>query len=130
LGAVLAQSTEVEKGVKQLGPNMNLNNEIHQYIYDLDLPYEPVKLYTNLPMERLTPTQRRTVPPNILPELQLLGFTKENVHDSFLWSTLSCLNVYNCTLPLDLNEYRQKMVKKATWRFGKQVKRFHFQNGF
>jgi hypothetical protein len=127
LGAVLAQSTEVEKGVKQLGPNMNLNNEVHQYIYDLDLPYEPVKLYTKLPMERLTPTQRRTVPPNILPEPQLLGFTKENVHDSFLWSTLSCLNVYNCTLPLDLNEYRQRMVKKLHGVLANKLKDFTFK---
>ncbi|RPH78821.1 MAG: hypothetical protein EHM77_06555, partial [Planctomycetaceae bacterium] len=116
-----------EKGEKQLGPHMNLNNEVHQYIYDLDLPYEPVKLYTSLPMEKLTPTQRRTVPPNILPEPQLLGFTKENVHDSFLWSTLSCLNVYNCTLPPDLNEYRQKMVKKLHGVLANKLKDFTFK---
>ncbi len=54
----------------------------------------------------------KTRPPNVLPEGKLLGYTEENVVDSFFWSTISTLAIYNCVLPKDTKEYRTLAVKK------------------
>jgi hypothetical protein len=112
LGAVLAQKISSKENKKFVPVHLDLEDEIHQYIYDHELKYEPAKLYTSLPIERLTPTQRRTVPPVVTPEGPLLGYTEENVVDSFFWSVISVLAVYNCTQPESTLAYRAMAVKK------------------
>ena len=112
LGAVLAQKISSQENKKFVPVHLDLEDEVHQYIYDHELKYEPAKLYTSLPIERLTPTQRKTVPPVVTPEGPLLGYTEENVVDSFFWSVISVLTVYNCTPPESTLALRAMAVKK------------------
>jgi len=44
---------------------LDLENEVHQIIYDGNLPYEPCTLYTQLPIVLLKPSLHKTIPPNI-----------------------------------------------------------------
>ncbi len=75
--------------------HLDLDNEVHRIIFDKDLPYEPVKLVTSLPVVKVKPTAVKTIPPNVLKEERLLGFTEQNVNDSFFWSTISIIALYN-----------------------------------
>ncbi len=88
-----------------------MENEVHQIIYDDCLPYEPCTLYTSLPIVLPKPSLRKTVPPNIGKEPPLLGFTPENVNDSFFWSTLSVLALYSGGMNETVRNLREKAVK-------------------
>ena len=111
LGAVLAQKIVGKSGEKLIPECLDLDDEVHRILFDKELKYEPVKLYTSLPIPIPKPTLLKTVPPNILREEKLLGFTEENVHDSFFWSTISILALYNCALPTSTLELRNMALK-------------------
>jgi hypothetical protein len=63
LGVVLDQKITPKDGEKHLPMSIDLDDQVHQIMYDHNLPYEPCRTYTSLPIEHLTPTQRRTLPP-------------------------------------------------------------------
>ncbi|MFN9909236.1 MAG: hypothetical protein ACK56F_24480, partial [bacterium] len=54
----------------------------------------------------------KTEPPKIDPPGELLGFTEENVHEAFFWSTISTLAMYGCVIPSSTLELRNKAMKK------------------
>jgi hypothetical protein len=91
---------------------LDLDNEVHRIIFDKGLPYEPVNLVTRLPVEKPKITLPKTVPPSILKEERLLGFSDANVKDSFFWSTVSIIAIYNGPLPSSVMEYRLQATKK------------------
>ena len=62
------------------------------------------------------PSLRKTVPPKIENPEKLLGFTEENWHESFFFSTISLLALYGCNLPESTQELRQLAVKKLKAR--------------
>jgi hypothetical protein len=74
------------------------------------------------------PSALKTIPPNILPQEELLGFTEENWQDSFFWSTISILAFYGCTLPASVREFRLMSLKKL-WSgiLNDKLKDFTFQ---
>ena len=115
LGAVLAQKLEGSGNTKIVPPCLDLDDPVHRIIFDKELPYEPATLYTSLPIELPKPSLRKTVPPKIKQYEPLLGFTKENVIDSFFWSTLSILAVYGCQVKATLTPetLRKNAIKKA-----------------
>ena len=111
MGAVLLQ--KIRGNNEKIVPTcLDLDNEIHRMIFDKELPYEPAKLYTSLPITVAKPGTPKTRPPNVLPEEKYLGFSEKNIADSFFWSTISILSIYNCVLPADTLEYRKLAVKK------------------
>ena len=61
MGAVLLQ--KIKGNNEKVVPEcLDLEDEVHRIIYDKELPYEPVKLYTSLPIEKPTPTKIKTRP--------------------------------------------------------------------
>ncbi|MFN9897345.1 MAG: hypothetical protein ACK55Z_00850, partial [bacterium] len=84
LGAVLMQKITGTDD-KVVPEYLDLDNEVHRIIFDKGLPYEPVNLVTKLPVEKPKITLPKTVPPSILKEERLLGFSDANVKDSFFW---------------------------------------------
>ena len=112
LGAVLAQRIKGENGEKVLPEYLDLNDPVHQILYDLELPYQPATLYTKLPIVLPKPSVKTTVPPKITPTEKLLGYTEENFHDSLFYSVLSVLAIYNCKPPGSILELREQTVKK------------------
>ncbi len=75
------------------------------------MPYEPVQLYTSQPIVVPTPSVRKTKPPVIKKHEALLGYTNDNVNDSFFWSTLSTLALHNSTSKMVLTP--EMLRKKA-----------------
>jgi hypothetical protein len=59
-----------------------LNDEVHRIIFHKEFLYEPVNLYTSLPIIHPAATAVKTIHPVISKEERMLGFTEENVHDS------------------------------------------------
>ena len=112
LGAVLAQQVHGNKDEKVIPTCLDLDNEVHRIIYDKELPYEPAKLFTAFPIELPKASALKTKPPKISHDEKLLGFTEENWHDSFFWSTISILAIYGCNLPSSTLELRQKALRK------------------
>ena len=115
LGAVLAQKVTPNSNTKVVPTVLDLDDPVHRLIFDKELQYEPATLYTETPIVLPKPSLRKTVPPVISQQKPLLGYTDENVHDSFFWSTLSILAIYGCVskanlTPLDL---RKLAVTKA-----------------
>jgi hypothetical protein len=94
LGAVLLQRIDGKQGEKLLPTSLDLDDPTHRYIYDHELPYEPCKLYTELPIIIPTPSVRRTIPPSLHQQEKLKGYTHENLKDSLFWSTVSTLALY------------------------------------
>ena len=115
LGAVLAQKLDCKDTSKIVPPCLDLDDPVHRIIFDKEFAYEPATLYTNLPIELPKPSLRKTVPPKIKQNEPLLGFTKENVNDSFFWSTLSILAVYGCHIKATLTPelLRKQAIQKA-----------------
>ncbi len=111
MAGVLAQKIKGKKDEKIIPSYIDLENEVHQIIYDNSLPYEPCTLYTSLPIVLPKPSLRKTIPPNINKEPPLCGFTPENVHDSFFWSTLSVLALYGGGMNETVQNLREKAVK-------------------
>ena len=126
MGAVLLQ--RIQGNNEKIIPTcLDLDDEVHRIIYDKELPYEPVKLYTSYPINLPKPSTARTRPPDILPSERLLGFTPENVHDSFFWSTISILALYNCQILDSIRQYRQLAVKRLrTGVLNLKIKDFTF----
>jgi hypothetical protein len=110
LGGVLLQKIG-NSSERYVPESLNLEDEVHSLIYDHQLPYEPATLYTSLPIELPKPSLRKIVPPNVHKELPLLGYTEENVMDSFFWSVVSVLALYNCKLPTSIDELKSLAVK-------------------
>ena len=111
LAGVLAQKIVHKKDAKIIPNYIDLENEVHQILYDDNLPYEPCTLYTQQPIELPKPSLRKTVPPNIASEAPLCGFTKDNVIDSFFWSILSVLALYGGGFNETVLTLREKAVK-------------------
>ena len=111
LAGVLAQKVVHKKDEKIIPYYLDLENEVHQIIYDGNLPYEPCTLYTQLPIVLPKPALRKTIPPNIRGEAPLCGFTPDNVVDSFFWSTLSVLALYSGGMNETVLTLREKAVK-------------------
>jgi hypothetical protein len=111
LGAVLMQKITGTED-KVVPEYLDLDNEVHRIIFDKGLPYEPVNLVTKLPVGKPKITLPKTVPPSILKEERLLGFSDVNVRDSFFWSTISIIAIYNGPLPSSVMEYRLQAAKK------------------
>jgi len=112
LGGVLAQRIVGTNGEKVLPDYLDLEDPVHQIIYDLELKYIPCTLYTTLPIVLPKPALRKTIPPKITPVDKLLGFTTDNLHNSMFYSVLSVLALYNCSPPGTILEMREKTVKK------------------
>ena len=112
LGAVLAQKTFGKPNEKIIPDCLDLDDEVHRIIFDKELPYQPVQLYTSFPITMPKASALKTVPPKIENPGKLLGFTEENVHDSFFWSTISILALYGCNIPKSIMELRQMALKK------------------
>ena len=115
LGAVLAQKLSNVDDTKVIPTCLDLEDPVHRIIFDKEFNYEPALLYTKLPIELPKPSVRKTIPPQILTDKPLLGFTEENVHDSFFWSTLSILAIYGCSSKTMLTplELRKLAITKA-----------------
>ena len=111
LGAVLAQKIVNNKGEKVLPIHIDLEDPVHQILYDLELPYMPCKLYTQLPIVLPKQSAVRTVPPKITPNEKYLGYREEQIPNSFFWSVLSVLAIYNCTLPVSIKQLREQAIK-------------------
>ncbi len=111
LGSVLLQKIK-GNNEKIVPEHLDLDNEVLRIIFDKDLPYEPVKLVTSLPVVKVKPTAVITIPPNVLKEERLLGFTEQNVNDSFFWSTISIIALYIGTLLPSVRDYRVMAAKK------------------
>ena len=111
VGCTLAQRI-TGHGEKIVPDCLDLDDEVHRIIYDRELPYEPVKLYTSLPIVLPKATAVKTVPPVISKEERLLGYTEENVNDSFFWSIISILALYKGALLGSIREYRFQALKK------------------
>ena len=112
LGAVLAQKTYGKENEKIVPVCLDLDDEVHRIIYDKELPYEPAKLYTSLPIVIPKPSVLKTIPPKIdIPE-KFMGHSEENLHESFFWSTISILALYGCTIPSSTLELRNLALKK------------------
>ncbi|RPH76274.1 MAG: hypothetical protein EHM77_09390 [Planctomycetaceae bacterium] len=115
LGAVLAQKTLGNKDEKVIPTTLDLDDPVHRIIFDKELTYTPAKLYTQLPITLPKPSELKTLPPNILPPEPLLGFTEENHHDSFFWSTVSILAFYGCQIPTTLALRNIALEKIKIW---------------
>ena len=115
LGAVLAQHVHKTDETKIVPTHLDLDDPVHRVIFDKELAYEPATLYTSLPIELPKPSALKTIPPTIKQTTPLLGFTPENVHESFFWSTLSTLAIYGCSSKAKLTtlELRKLAVTKA-----------------
>jgi hypothetical protein len=112
LGAVLAQKcTDAMQG-DYVPPELDLSDPVHRIIYDKKLKYTPVQLHTTLPFELPKPSSRKTRPPKIDENEPLLGFTPENVQNSFFLSVISTLAVYGCKVPETTLELRKAACKK------------------
>ena len=126
LGAVLAQKVKGDPNEKIVPPTLDLDDPVHRIIFNKELPYEPVKLYTQLPIVLPRPSQMKTIPPTIESPGPLLGFTPENVHDAFFWSTLSILAFYNCTVPTIAELRKMAMRKLKSGILNNKLKDFTF----
>jgi len=111
LGAVLAQKIKGNSAEKIIPECLDLDDEVHRIIFDRELNYEPVKLYTSIPEILPKPSHLKTVPPKIAKDEPLLGFTPENVHESFFWSIISILILYGCKIPESTLELRNMAMK-------------------
>jgi hypothetical protein len=56
---------------------------------------------------------RKTIPPNIEPDLPYFGFTKMSVKDSFFWSLLSLMALFNCVAKYTVTELRKMALKQV-----------------
>jgi len=112
LGAVLAQKTMGKQDEKIVPDCLDLDDDVHKIIYDKEFPYEPAQLFTSLPITLPKATALKTKPPKIETEKEFLGFTEENLHESFFWSTISILAFYRCQIPSSTLELRKLALKK------------------
>jgi Reverse transcriptase (RNA-dependent DNA polymerase)/RNase H-like domain found in reverse transcriptase/Integrase zinc binding domain len=112
LGAVLAQRIDPNEKDNHLPTYIDLEDPVHRIIYDNNYPYEPCKIYTDLPISLPKPKELKTIPPNIKKRERFHGFTEKNVHDSLFWSVISIYTIYGCKLPSSTLELRSLAVKE------------------
>jgi hypothetical protein len=113
LGAVLAQRVGDERETKVLPTFIDLENPVHQIIYDKGLNYEPCKLYTSLPIVVPKPSELKTVPPKVTKKEKFYGHKEDDIHNSLFWSLFSIYALYNCKIPNSINEVRVEIVKEV-----------------
>jgi hypothetical protein len=107
LGEVLAQQIPGESTEGYLNEHIDLEDKVHQVLYDRQLLYMPATLYTSFPIKPRRVVAVRTVPPRRTERDPLHGFTEENWHDSLFWSIISLMVLYNCKIPSSTLELRQ-----------------------
>jgi hypothetical protein len=110
LGAVLAQQIKGSDNTRLIPESIDLEDKVHQILYDKKLPYEPAKLYTQFPIENRKITLTKTTPPKCGEKDPLKGFTSENWNDSLFWSVISLMVLYNCKVPSSTIELRKLAV--------------------
>jgi hypothetical protein len=113
LGAVLAHRINSDGNDKHLPVYIDLEDPVHRIIYDNNFPYEPCKIYTDLPIVLPKPSQIKTIPPNVSKRDKFYGFPKEEVHDSLFLSVISIYAIYGCKLPNSTLELRSLAVKEV-----------------
>jgi hypothetical protein len=111
LGAVLAQRIDNEKDTKILPTFLDIENPVHQVIYNHNLPYEPCKLYTELPIVVPKRSELKTIPPKVAKRDQYYGFSEKEIHNSLFWSVLSIFALYNCKL-IEIKELKLQITKE------------------
>ena len=57
ISCILAQKINSVQGEKTAPPSLDLDDEVHRYIFDNELSYEPTRLYTELPIISPPPLQ-------------------------------------------------------------------------
>jgi hypothetical protein len=82
LGAVLAQQIPGKSTEGYLNEHIDLEDKVHQILYNRKLLYMPAKRYTSFPIKPVKITSVRTVPPKSTERDVLHGLTEENWHDS------------------------------------------------
>jgi hypothetical protein len=107
LGAVLAQQIPGKSTEGYIQEFIDLEDKVHQVLYNHKLPYEPAKLYTSFPIEPRKITDVRTVPPKCTERDLMHGFTEENWQESLFWSIISLMVLYNCKIPTSTLELRK-----------------------
>ena len=118
LGGVLAQKLTTKENKKIVPTCLDLDDPVHRTIFDKEFNYEPATLYTSLPINLPTPSMRKTVPPKIIQQQPLLGFTQENIQDSFFWATLSILAIYGCNSKTSLSPHELRKSAVAQLKEG------------
>ena len=66
-----------------------MDDSIYRMIFDRELSYEPVSVYTEFPIVLPTPSLESTVPTKINISEKFIFFTDTNAHDSLFLSTAS-----------------------------------------
>lgn len=112
LGAVLLQRIDGTEGEKILPNSLDLDDPVHRYIYDKSYPYEPARLYQELPITVPKPSVLKTMPPIVRTKDKNLGFKPQNLQDSLYWSTMSILALYGAQLKESVLEYRKAVVQE------------------
>jgi hypothetical protein len=129
LGCTLLQRIESSQEEKILPPCLTLDDKVHRYIYDKQLPYQPCKLFNRLPIEKFKISELKTMPPNVKEPDKWKGFTRENIKDSIFWSYISVCAVYGGRIPGSILELRikaSKHIKKGI--LGIKLKDMKFNN--
>jgi hypothetical protein len=112
LGAVLAQRCTGAMQGDYVPPELDLSDKCHRMVFDHKPNYTPIQLFTSLPVQLPKPSLAKTRPPKVEENEPLLGYTVENVHNSFFWSVISILAVYGCKVPESTLELRKAACKK------------------
>jgi len=113
LSAVLLQRLDGEEGEKILPTALDLDDPVHRYIFDFELPYEPCRLYTSFPIVIPTPSVRKTMTPVVQIREKNLGYRENDLKDSIYWSMLSILSLYGAQVKNSILEYRSMAVKEV-----------------
>ena len=125
IGAVLAQQTKGASTEKVVPACIDLDDPVHQYIFDNSLPYEPVEVLNQMPTEKYKKEQP-SKPPNVKKTEALLGYTEETAPDSLFWSIIALLHASLCTL-LTVGDLRKMAVKKVkSTQLGYKMRDFTF----
>ena len=111
IGAVLAQQTKGAHTEKVVPPCLDLDDQVHQYIFDNNLAYEPVEVMTKMP-EGKYQREKASQPPTVQKEEPLKGYTEDTIRDSLFWSLIALLFVSGCTLHT-VKELRKMAIKSV-----------------
>jgi len=131
VGAVLAQKKRGVPDQKIIPTCLDLDNPTHRVIFDRELNFEPVKIYTDLPITLPKPSAQKTNPPKVCVIKKFIEFEENNVHDSLFLGAASILAVYNCkpiTSTIELRKLAVKEIKKGI--LGLKLRNFVFNNNY
>ena len=112
VGAVLAQKKRGNPDEKVVPTCLSLDDPVHRIIFDRELTYEPVTVYSELPIALPKPSAPKTIPPDISVKEGFRDFNESNVHDSFFLGVAAILAVYNCKPINSTRELRELAVKE------------------